>query len=131
MITANHNRSLDDAFPHQFVKGQSGLIALTIAQPADTRGQALKMYLLPGQLNPAFQRLIVREQLQNGFVGAINVFGIAGEGNPTEGAFAATEKGTNIGGDKARVVQRMLLASRQSLSTQIVAIVKNDGSSLL
>src|SRR5207244_3782983 len=96
--------SLHNALAHQLVECQPGFVALAVAQPADTRGQPLEMDFLAGQRDPAFQRSILREEFENSLVGAIDIFGVARERDPTERPLATAEEGTNIGGHEAREV---------------------------
>ena len=46
---------------NQFIDGLAHLSAFTVAKPADARGQALKLYAIPRQPQPAIQCLIVRK----------------------------------------------------------------------
>jgi hypothetical protein len=131
VVASNHKRRFDNALSDQFIELKSSFIAFAITQPADACGQTLELDLLSGHSYPAMQRLILREELKNSLIGAIDIFWVARECHPTEGAFAATEEGTNKSRYKAGKVHGMSLASRQGLSPQIVAIIEDNGSSLL
>jgi hypothetical protein len=49
------------------------------------------MHLLLGHLKPAVQMFIVGEQLQNGAIRGVNIFGVTAESHPTEWAFTFAE----------------------------------------
>ena len=55
---------------HQLVEHQPRLGALAVAEPADARRQALERDALARQADPALQRRVVREQLEDRLVGA-------------------------------------------------------------
>src|SRR2546427_4097780 len=57
MIPAHHHGRLDFAFRHQVVERQAKLVALAVAQPANSRRQTLKFDALLRQLDPASQML--------------------------------------------------------------------------
>ena len=80
MIAANDDGGFDDAISDHLIEAQASLGALTIAQPADASGQALEGNAFLGHAQPAMQMLILREEFGDGFIGAVDIFGVAGEG---------------------------------------------------
>src|SRR5690606_15397478 len=96
MIAPDHDWRLDFAGRHQRVKRQPGPRALAIAQPADTRGQPLKLDVALRQPDPARQVLVLRKQLQNRLVGAVDVRRVAGERHPAEWPLTLAEQWADI-----------------------------------
>lgn len=131
VVAANHNWCFHLAQRHQFVKIQPGARSFSIAQLADARGQPLKLDIALRHANPAHQMFIVGEELKNSLIGGVDIFGVAREGHPAEGAFALAEERANVGGDRARVVKRVCEAIIKCALSQIVAIIKHNGSFLL
>ncbi len=123
--------AFDLAAPHQFVEGQPRLVALAIAQPADARGQPLEVDALARHAHPAGEGLVLREEAQDLLVGAVDVFGIAGERHPAERALAATEERADERGHEAGEVHRVLDARAQRLPAQVVAVVEDDRAHLV
>src|SRR5262245_52120140 len=105
MIAPDHDRRADLATPYQFVEGQPGPVALAVAQPADTRRQPLVGDLGLGFGDPAAQRLVFREQLEDRPVGALDVGGIAAERGPAERAFALAEQWADERRHEAGIVE--------------------------
>ena len=76
------------------LKRQPGLVALAVAEPADAGGQALEGDALAGRARASgSMRFVVGEQLQDGLVGAVDVLGVAGEGDPAERALPSQNSG--------------------------------------
>ena len=86
MVAADHDGRLDLALLHEPVEQQAGLGTLAVTEPADARRQPLELDPLPGRVDPAVQVLVLREQLLDGLIGDADVFQVAGQGNPAEGA---------------------------------------------
>jgi hypothetical protein len=124
VVAPDDDGSFDDTFGDKFIEGESGLVALPITQPAYASRQTLEMNLLPGQSDPTGERSIFGKELEDGLVGAIDIFWIAGECYPAEGAFASTEQRVNVGWDEAGKIECMCFSCVQSLPTQVVAVVE-------
>src|ERR1700680_141767 len=92
----HHNRIFDFAFLDQVVYRESKLRALSVSEPADTRGQTLKLDSLAREINPAAENAIVREQFEHEIVGHMNVRRLARQRDPPERPAAFAKQWTNI-----------------------------------
>src|SRR5260370_16702278 len=88
MIAAHHHGGLDFAFRHQVVERQAKLVALAVAQPANSRRQTLELDALLRQLDPASQMLLLREHLQHQSICPRNIGSLSGKRRPAERSFA-------------------------------------------
>ena len=82
-------------------------------------------------MDPAAQRLIVGEQIEDGLVGAGDIGRVARQRRPTKRPFALAEQRADVGWHKAGVLEGALVASRQRHPAQIVAVVEHDRASVL
>ena len=101
---------------------------LAVAEPADARRQPLEGDALLGHRDPAAQRLVLREELQDGPVGPPDVVGVARQGGPAEGALALAEERPDEGGHEAREVEGVGHAGRLGLRPDVVAVVEGHGA---
>src|SRR5262245_29325283 len=106
MIAADDDRRLDPTLTHQLVDAQAEARAVAVAKPENPRRQALERDALARERQPTNQCGVVPEHLERRFVGEADVFGIARERRPTEGAFAFAEQRTDVFGDESRDVER-------------------------
>ena len=125
MIAADHDRRADLPIADHLVEREAEPVALAEANPADARGQALERDPLPRQVEPAVQVGIVGDELLHPDIGAINVLGIARQRDPAERADAATEERPDVGGDKARQIERVLDPGVERLLADVVAIIEH------
>ncbi len=88
--------ALDFAALHQFVHGEAELGALAIAEPADTRGQSLKMDSLLRQFHPARENCVLGKHLERELIGARDVGGIATQRDPTKRSFPFAKERSDI-----------------------------------
>src|SRR5947209_418975 len=126
MVAADDNRSFQFAAADHLVEAQADLGPLTVAQPADAGRQPLELHALAGQVNPAGQRLIVREGFEHRLIGAVNVLRIAGEGGPTKRAFALAEERADVLGNEPGDSERILNPGLDSLRANVVAVFERD-----
>ena len=82
------------------------------ADPADARGQALKLDALARHVEPAVQVRVVGEQLLHLGVGLVDVLGIARQRRPAERPDAAAEQRPDIGRHEAREVEGVRASPR-------------------
>src|SRR6266567_3875648 len=108
MITPHHNRCFQLSLFYQIIHRQSELRALAIAEPADPRGQALKLNPLTRQVNPTAKNLILGKEFEHQIVRPMNVRRFARERHPTERAPAFAKQRSNIRGNKSRKVVSVL-----------------------
>ena len=59
MVAPDHDGRFDFAAFHQIIHGHAKLGALAVAEPANPRGQSLKLNPLSGELHPARQSLVL------------------------------------------------------------------------
>src|SRR5579863_5368336 len=77
MVAADGDRCRDFTFAHKLVDGEAHPGAFAAAEPADTRGQALKSETATSQFQPAGENLVFGKEFESKFVGAVDVFGIS------------------------------------------------------
>src|SRR5881394_2625276 len=95
MIAADHNRRFHFSFSDESIEQQSRTMTFTVSEPADARRQSLKLDALLRHTNPAMQRRIIREKLEDRFVGHEQIVRIARQHRPAERALSFAEKRTN------------------------------------
>src|SRR5207253_4401167 len=64
VIAPDHDRAFDFPCTHTVIDRETELSALAVPEPADARGQALKVNALLGQTHPTSEHFIVWEQFQ-------------------------------------------------------------------
>ncbi len=128
MVAADHDRRLQFAACHHLVEGEAQPMPVAEADPADPRRQALERNTLPRHVQPVVQVGVIRQQLLHLGIGAIDVFGIAGQRGPAERADAAAEQRTDVGGHEAREVERILDAFFQRHLADVVAVVDHGNA---
>ena len=84
VIAADHDRRAELALLHIVVHGAAKSGAFAIAEPADPRGQPLKVDLSFRQIHPPAENPVIREQLAGQPVGGADVFGVARQRHPAE-----------------------------------------------
>src|SRR5262249_10935689 len=122
VIAANNNGRLQLAAADHLVEAQAELGALAVTEPTDAGRQSLELHFFPSQVNPAGQRRFLRESWENGPVGAINVFGIAGKSCPAERTLAFAERRPNVFGDETRNAKGIFHTRLDSLGANVVAV---------
>ena len=131
MVAANHDGGFQLATAHHFVEGQPQFGALTQADPADARRQALKADALAGHVQPVVQMGIVRDQFFDLGVGFVNVFGLTRQRDPTEGADTSAEQRADIRGYKARKVESVFDANIFGHLTNVIAVIEGRNAGFL
>src|SRR5271170_6153523 len=114
------------AVAHQFVHGYTELCALAVSEPADARGQALEMDPFLREFDPAAQAAVFGEEIEDQFVGAVNVFGIAGERDPAKRPLAYAEERADVLGHETGDSEGVFYAGKFGLGSQVVAVVECD-----
>ena len=77
MVPADDDRRLHLAGAHELVEDATRAGALAVAEPADSRRQPLEVDALGRGLEPAHQRRVAGELLEEGAVGGGDVRGLA------------------------------------------------------
>ena len=94
-------------------------------------GKSLKCEAAAGKAHPASENLVVGEKLEREFVGHVDVFRIAGERDPAEGAGAGAEERANVFGHEAGNQERVGAAGVEGEAADVVAVVEGDGAGAL
>ena len=102
-------------------------MAFAVAEPADPGGQALEVDLLLRQPDPPGQRLVLREQLEDGPVGGRDVLRVAGQGGPAERALALAEQRADVGRHESGEVEGPGVPGQFGLTADRVAVVEDLG----
>ena len=126
MVPPDHDRRRHLARPDELVERQPGPRPLAVAEPADPRRQSLERDALLGERDPACERRVAGEQLEDRAIGPQDVVRVAGERGPPERAAALAELGPDEGRHEARVVERVVDAGVLRHRAQVVAVVEHD-----
>src|SRR5690348_13594002 len=108
MVAADDDRRRYLACGNEIVDRDAELRAVGLSEPANSRREALKFYLLLRQRDPAFEMLVVREQLECQRIRSRDVVRIAGQCNPAERPLPFTEQRPNVLGHEAWDVKCVL-----------------------
>src|SRR5690348_12431578 len=131
MVAADDDGRLEFAACDEIVEREAEFFAFAITEPADARGQALKVNALLRHLDPARERFVVGEHFEDELVGAMNVRRFAGERGPAERPATFAKERTNVGRDEAGKIVGVLDALLESHGANVVAVVECDGAEFL
>src|ERR1700679_1298772 len=102
MVAANSNGGGKLTFADEVVYCFAHALALAITEPADARGQALEGKAAAGKTEPAVEDFVLWKEFEGELVGAVDVFGVARESNPTEWTGAGAEERADVFRHEAR-----------------------------
>src|SRR5207245_10009279 len=131
MIASNYNWRFDFTAFHQLVHRNAELGALAVTEPANPRGQSLKLNPFTGELHPARKRLVFRKKFERELIGARDIFGVAAQCDPAKWPAPFAKKRTNIFGNKPGYMERILYAGLFRLRADIVPVIESDRAFLL
>jgi len=131
MVAANDDRGFDNAPGDKLVKLEARFDTFAIAEPANASRETLEGHLLAGHFEPAVEMFIFREEFHHGFVCAIDILGVAGEGYPAEGTFAIAKQRADIGRDKAGEIKGILNTIIKGALAEVVAVIKHLSAAAL
>src|SRR6516164_848684 len=131
MVASNYDRSLQLAFGDEMVEGQPEPVALAIAEPADPRRQALKLYFLSGHRDPAVQMLVFGEHFEHQPVSARDVRGFSGKRGPPERPLSLAKQGPDVGWYKSGERIGVLYSRFVGKGSDIVSVVERHRTELL
>ncbi len=123
--------ALDLAGADELVEGETRLVALAVAQPADAGRQALEGDSLLGAPDPLVQPVVVGEEVEHGLVRRRDVARVARERRPAERALALAEERTDVGRHEARELEGPVVAALAGLVADRVAVVEDLGAGVL
>src|SRR5690348_1943293 len=125
MVAADDDRRLDRAAAHELVEAPSRTRALAVAEPADPRGKPLVGDALAGGFDPADERWVFLELVDDRAVGGRDVRGVARQRDPAKRSLAFGEERPDVGGHEAGVVECPRTAAQPSLRAEAVAVVEH------
>src|SRR5438874_5649916 len=126
MIASNYDWRFQLAALYQLVHRFAKLGALAVAQPANPRGQALKLDSLARELHPARERLVLGKQFESEFVGSRNVLWVTAQCDPAKWTAPLAKQRTNVLGNKTRHIKCIRHAGFFGLSADVVSIIERD-----
>src|SRR5712691_3714001 len=110
MVATNDDRRADFTAPNEFVHGDAELRALAIAEPANPRGQTLKLNSLLREFHPAGQNFVFWKQFERQPIGARNICGGPAERDPAERSLSFAKERTDVLRDKPGNIERIFAA---------------------
>jgi hypothetical protein len=128
MVAANRHRSFQLPALHQFVDRLAHHGALAVSEPADARGQPLKLNAIARKRQPAIQGLVFGKEFEREVVCLAYVFGVARKRDPAEWSFALAEERADVFRDKARNLEGVNAARIECLLAYIVAVIEGDSA---
>src|SRR5579864_5001851 len=131
MVASNNDGRFQFAARDQIVERKAEFVAFAVAEPADARGQTLKMNALLRELDPAAKGFVVREHFENELVGAMNVGRLTGERGPAKRPAAFAEQRTNVSRDEAGEIVSVFDALLEGKCAYVVAVVESDRAHFL
>ena len=123
MVATNHDGGAQFTAFNHLVKGQTGAVALTQADPANARWQALKGNALGRHVQPAVQLRVLGKQLLHLGVGLADIFRVAAQRHPTKRPLATAKQRAHIGGHKAGEVKGVYHALVECHLADVVAVI--------
>src|SRR5271155_4375897 len=126
MIAADHDGRFQLAFGYQIIQREAKLVALAIAEPADSCRISLEADALLRQLDPARQHFIVREHFEHELIGAMDVRRFARERGPPKWPASLAEQRADIGRHKAWKIVSVLHALLERECPDVISVIKRD-----
>ena len=124
MVAADDHRCLQFTVAHHLVEREAKPVALTEAYPADACRKSLEVNPLGSSIQPLVEMLVVRDQLLDLRVGAVDVLGVTRQRCPAERADAAAEQRAHVRGDESREVEGIIDTLVQRYLADVVAVVE-------
>jgi hypothetical protein len=113
----------------QFVEGESGLVALAVAEPADPRGQPLEGHALLRLGDPTAQCVVLGEEVEHGLVGTRDVLrGSPDSAAHRKGPLPSQKSGRRYSGTKPGNSEGPFEAAELGLAADRVAVVEDLGA---
>ena len=131
MIASDHNRSLQLTALDHVVESQTKTVAFAVSKPTYARWQSLKGHTLPRHPYPLRQPIVIRELFEHCSIGGGDIARITRQSHPPERALPLAEQRTNVGREKARIVEGPVEATELGLGAKTVAVVKHLGAGIL
>src|SRR5215470_4582774 len=122
MIPSDHDRRFQLALGYQIIERQSKLVAFSIAQPANTRGQTLEFHSLLRHGDPALQMFVLGKHFQDQLVSSSNIRSLTRKCRPPKRSFALAEQWANVSRNEAGEVVGVLHACLVGKGPNVVAV---------
>src|SRR5262249_53194140 len=126
MIASDHDRRTDFAFLHKMVDAFTEFGAFAITEPANSRRQSLECNAIGCETNPARKTFVFWKRFQDGAIGAMNIFWIAGQCDPAKWSLPFTEQRADVGNYETWKIKCIRHAVLVRLSAKVVPVIKND-----
>ena len=101
MIATDGDGRFQVAATDEFVDCFAHLGAFAVAEPADARGQSLKLHAFAREPEPAVERRVFGEEFEREVVRAANVRRVARQSHPAKRPFAFAKKRADVFGHEA------------------------------
>src|SRR6201987_2133073 len=108
----------------QIIQSHSELVALAIAQPADSRRKSLKFHPFLRQLDPARENFIVRKHFEYQLIRAMDIRSLPRKRYPAKRPSSLAEKRAYICRDKSRKIVSILDALIVSTHPNVIAVIE-------
>ena len=131
MIAPDHDRSFNLAAFDELVHGDTELGAFAVTEPANPRGQSLKMDPLFREFHPAHERFVFGKQFECELVCARDVLRLSAQCHPTKRAAPFAKKGANVFRNETGNVERVFDTSLLRLRANVIPVIKSDRAFLL
>ena len=131
MVASNYDRRLQFASRDQIIQRQPKLVALTITQPADSRGKPLKFHPLLRQLDPARENLIVWKHFQHELIRTVDIRRLSRKRRPAKRPAPFAEERPNICRNEAGEVVSILNALLISKRPNVIAVIERYSAKFL
>src|SRR5262245_3249844 len=131
VIAPDHDRRRQLAAANQLVQCDAEPGALTLSQPTDPRWQTLEGDALLCESDPAAEMRVIRKELEDQLIGAMQVSWLARERDPAKGALPFAEQGPDVLGHEARNGEGIGNAGVAGLGANVVAVIEYDRASRL
>src|ERR1044071_4183770 len=116
---------------HEVVQRDAEAGTLALSEPADARGQSLKLDALARERDPLAQLSVLRKELQHQLVGPVEVLRVAGQRDPPEGTLAFAEQRPDVLRNETGNPERVLHSGVARDRADVVAVVESDGAAPL
>jgi hypothetical protein len=126
VVPPDDDRRLHGARPDELVERESGFRALAVPEPADPGRQPLERHLLLGHPEPAVERGLVGEELDERLVRPEDVRRVARQRDPPERPGALAEERADERGHEAGEVEGIDHPCLLRLRPDVVPVVEDD-----
>src|SRR6185437_4178820 len=131
VIAPYRDRCADLARRDQIIQCDTKARAISLAKPADPRGQSLEVNPLACELDPASEVLIVRKQIEHQTIRSRYVRRIARQRGPAKGSLPLAEQWPNVCRHETGEIERSFEAGVEGYGADVVSVVERHRAHLL